>query len=254
MSQSGSFIPQQRKTVTRTPRRRVYLIGYFVYIPFFGVLVTAAVMAVWNWQLNNALAVQQRALNEERSSFKQSDMILVREMDETLSVISYVLNQQPAVTRLLTALEETTVGSIQIKNFEISSTNAERTLSDSVLVTYTGSTDNFDAVLAQRDVMMENEILKNASVMDISYTNAPDLESGLVGNVVEYDVTLELPLSALQFQGSGNVSIDLPDVPTAPVADIESATSSDEVISDEPDETVEGTDTDDEVVANEPPL
>ena len=208
MSQSGSFIPQQQPVKSRAPRRRrVYLIGYVIYVLFFAVLLVVAALFVWNWQLGAQLASAQQALNQERSSFKQSDMILVQETDARLALISYVLDRQPAVTRVLNALEETTVESIQITNFTVVSTEAS---ADSVLLTYTGSTDTFDAVLTQRDAMAQNNILSNAKIVDVAYTNEALDETGLTsGGLVTYEVTLEIPLTDIQFQGR--------QVPRAPV-------------------------------------
>jgi len=200
MSQSGSFIPQQQPIKSRAPRRRrVYLIGYVIYVLFFAVLLVVAALFVWNWQLGAQLTSAQQALNEERSSFKQSDMILVQETDARLALISYVLDRQPAITRVLNALEETTVESVQITDFTVVSTEAS---AGSVRLTYTGSTDSFDAVLTQRDAMAQNDILDNAKIVDVAYTNEVLDETPLLsGGLVTYEVTLEIPLADIQFQG-----------------------------------------------------
>lgn len=201
MAQTGSFIPNQpARRPTKVRHRRVYILSYIVYTIFFGVLLTVAALFVWEWQLNGQLAAQQAALDEQRNSFSQSDISRVNETEDQLQLVEYILDLQPAVSQLFVALEETTVGTVQLSNLKIT---ADGLQAGELLATYTGQTDSFNSVLAQRKVMEASSLLSDAEVVNVKYGSSAEDEgqSSVVEvtarNPVTYEVTLLLPVSSL---------------------------------------------------------
>lgn len=209
MDQSGSFIPQQTKPRPKNVRRRrVYVLSYVAYTIFIGALLTTVGVVVWNWQVVNQLEQQQSALAEERTKFEQSDIIEVQEVESLLAMVAYLLDTQPAISTLLTALEDTTVRSVQLQEFNLTQTEAGETglTEPNVQVTYVGVADSFNTVLAQRNVMQSNPLLEGAVISAVTY-GADQESSGtpadtLSENPVSYEVTLALPVSTLMFAGS----------------------------------------------------
>lgn len=200
MAQTGSFIPQS-KTPTPTKRRgrrRVYLISYFSYAVFFGVILTAVGLLLWGWQVQAQLANQKELVNQQRAQFSQSDIERVREFDEQLSLAAYVMDTHPALSRLFAELEERTVADVQLTQFSV---DAAGDANNTILVTFTGTTETFDALLFQRDIMEQSPILSQGTIVDVVYSNAITDADAQSGGKLQYDVLLSLPVSAIAYQG-----------------------------------------------------
>jgi len=222
MAQSGSFIPQQAPSrPSKVRRRRIYVLSYVVYTIFTGVVLTTIGVFFWSWQVHSALATQQATLAEERTKFDQSDIIEVLEIESLLSLVEYLLDNQPAVSRLLDAIEETTVQSVQLREFTVEHIATEDdTPHSTVKLTYTGVADSFNTVLAQRNVMESNELLRKADIKEVAYGETESESAESVSAPVTYQVSLELPVSDIAFTGAAApVSVSETAVPTSSEAE-----------------------------------
>lgn len=198
MNENSSFIPRQKTPVpqrTRRVHRRVYVLSYIVYTIFFGALLTVGGLFVWEWQLQKGFDIKKQQLTEERSQFNQSDIERVRELHTQLVLVEKMLDQHPSVSKVFSALEESTLQSIQIRNFDIIEAIDDN---DMFLITFTGAADNFDAVLFQRDVLQGNALLSEARVVDVTYGNAEEDNSN---DLITYRVTISLPFSSIPYTG-----------------------------------------------------
>lgn len=233
MAQSGSFIPQQQGP-RRTPvrGRRVYILNYIVYTIFIGVILTTAGLLVWQFRLESTLGDQQAQLEQQRNSFSQSDIARVQEMENMLGVVSYLLDRQPAFTNLLTALEETTIDPVYIRNFKVE-TDANQT--DQVIVTYTGVSDSFDTVLALREVMRAHPLLQQGTIVDITYgqdtaqNTEDEPDTPLTAAMpISYEVTLMFPVRDVLYDGRNvdtNSTSPVTEVPEVATTTAPAATS-----------------------------
>ena len=229
MAQSGSFIPQQQSPrPTAVRRRRVYIISYIIYTVFIGVLITAAGLFVWGWRLEAALAQQQNLLDEQRNSFSQSDIVRVQDMEARLNLVTQVLDNLPAASKVFTTLEESTVNSVQLSSFSIS---AESAAEGGVLVSYTGLTDSFDSVMAQRAVMEANPLLAEAQIVNVTYgasqrEGETAQQAFSIATPVTYEVTLRLPVSSILYDGRVTTEATATDdASTVETQDLDVATS-----------------------------
>lgn len=217
MAESGSFIPkQQPRTNPKVRRRRVYVVNYVVFTFFLCVLLTAGGLLVWEWRLNTQLDTKQAALNDLRTQFEPRDLVLVKEVEAKLNTISQTLDSQPATSKLFLALNNATLQSVQLQNFTI----APGALPNSLLVTYVGVTDSYDAVLAQRRALEAAPVLAEAEVVGVSYdasgiTVETEAAAGddptaegqqFFEDSISFSVSIELPMEAIGFSG---------DLPTA---------------------------------------
>lgn len=224
MADTGSFIPQQATPKPRTARRRVYILSYVIYTFFIAVILISVGLVLWDLQLAAQNRSLQETLNEQRTRFEQSDIIRVQETESLLGLARYIIEHQPAVSVLLAALEDTTVSDVQLTDFSVvagSANGLNAVIEPTVLVTYTGSTDTFNTLLAQRAVGEAHPILQAAQISGISFGNTEtNQEVSANEQPVSYSVSLELPVSAIAFPGvvatPAEVEVDV--IPTAPTA------------------------------------
>lgn len=212
MNQGGSFIPRQTtgSNVRKKVRKRIYVLAYVTYVFFFGVMLIAGGLFVWDYQLNRSLDSVRLALNEERNAFSQSDIERIRELDQQLQLVEELLDTHPAPSRVLAALSETVLQNITLSEFSI---NSDEDALDSYTVSFTGTAPNFSALLFQREVFAANPILAAADIAELTY---PAQES--TGLALQQEVTFsfvaDVPVDRFAFTG-----VVLPAAPELPSTD-----------------------------------
>jgi Tfp pilus assembly protein PilN len=205
MAETGSFIPKQQPRITpRVRRRRVYIINYVIFTFFLCVVLVTVGLFAWEWQLGNQLQDRQTALNEQRGRFSQSDILRIKEVEARLNTVASLLDTQPATSKVFTALNSVTLESVQLQNFTVTPETTPNTL----LVSFSGVTDSFDAVLAQRLALQANPLFANAEVREVQYSISDTIDDTNTGATassvltpVQFTVSLVLPMSDVMFDG-----------------------------------------------------
>ncbi len=201
MNDTGSFIPRQTNKPTTRKRvtRRIYVLSYAVYVMFFGTLLIVAGLFVWEIQLNRDLNQQKALLEQERSAFSQSDIVRVKEADKQLLLVEDILNHQTAVSKIFSALEDVTLNSIQISSFVFSRSDED---SNAYIINFVSGTDDFDALLFQRDVLSKHTLFANAQIHKLGY-GVDDIAKDLdVSNAkIKYSITVPISSSDIAFTG-----------------------------------------------------
>ncbi len=190
-SNRTSFIPKSPVRGVVKPRgtRKVFIFSYISFVLFFGTLLVSAGTFFYNHYLDSQLSEQKNNLSEERIAFNQANLERILDLDVRMSVAFDILDRQVSVYRLLTALEDTTLSSVQIQSFEYKqAVDNELSLSMSVRA------HDFNVALFQREIFSGNNILQGIVISDIQFTNSVDSGSGAVssGNEVTFMITKDL--------------------------------------------------------------
>lgn len=168
-TQSGtSFIPKRnpKKPVKRNSPRPVFIGTIIVRIFFFAVLIAALAVFTYERKLERDYDAEVLALNNAINSFSESDWQKVLEIDTRLYQAKQRLDNTVSVTSIFDALEASTISTVTINNFEL------KRVDDSTLsINSEMTTDSFDSVIFQREVLKANDKLSVADVHELELSN-----------------------------------------------------------------------------------
>jgi hypothetical protein len=174
--QGTSFIPNRPTQGNLKNRgvRKVYILTYISYVVFFGTLLAVGGVFAYKFTLNAQLTRQQQLLADERSRFKQADIESVKELERRINTSKERMDKHLSVLSVFESFEKAAVQSLRFASL----TYARKT-DEGPEVTITGDSDTFNSVLFQRDVLLANPVLANATVSGVVLgTVSPEDEEG----------------------------------------------------------------------------
>jgi len=172
-SQGNSFIPKSpvRGTVKPYDVRKVYIFTYITFVFFFGALIATAGTFFYDITIDRQLESQKSRLAEERNSFNQADLERVRELEKRMTTAYSILDRHVSVHSILSALEESTLRSVQIDSFEYM-----KDVDNSLNLALIARTTNFNAALFQREIFSGNSVLAGGSISKIELSDEQSLD------------------------------------------------------------------------------
>lgn len=167
--QGSSFIPKSGvRTIRKTgATRRIYLLAYISYIVFFTTLFVVVGVYVYSITVNRSLSAVQNQLTTERQRFAVSEVEQIWQLDSRIKEAERILNESTAPSRIFSDIE-----TIVASNIHFTGVSYELLPSQQFELELTGSADDFNEILAQRDLLKDSAILKNAVVSSYDYSVA----------------------------------------------------------------------------------
>lgn len=184
-SQSNSFIPKTpvRGTVNkRRGVRKVYVLSYLTFVLFFGTLIATAGTFFYNLTVAADLVAQKDLLSEQRSTFSQSDLERVRDLDARMNMAQNILSRHVSVHSVFSALESTTLRPVELTNFSYIKEE------DGLKLSLGANMPDFNTALFQREKLRENSILKGAIISGITYETEVGEQEGTIKPNVTFTV------------------------------------------------------------------
>jgi hypothetical protein len=206
-SQRNSFIPRSPIKGTVKPRgvRRVYILTYVSYILFFGTLLATSGVFVYSITLDNQLSSEKARLSAERELFNQADLERVKELESRLKTSQNILDRHVSVHSILNALETTTLRPVQIDGFEY-----VKDSNNSLDLTLTARTQNFNDALFQREIFFSNGILNGAQVSEIKFEESDVSDaSATTYEEVQFTLTKKLTVNEIPYTVDSDVESDI---------------------------------------------
>lgn len=223
MQRTGSFIPTQSKKTPTAGRKikRIYLLSYVSYVLFFGTLAAVVGLFLYETQLANALENQKSALEAERGSFNQRDLVRVRDMQARIDQATELLSQQAQISRILQDFNTSTPQNVQLAGFTLARTES------GYVVMVGGVAQSFDAVVSQDQALAGFEGEITYSIDEVSYNaealaaNEGDGASASVAFPVTFIIKKTIPFAsiALSTDAAPTVPVSEPVTEAAPVLD-----------------------------------
>ena len=171
-----SFIPKRNPNTPtrRTSTRRVFIGTLLIQIFFFSVLLACLGVFVYEKKLNHDRETQIASLNDAIKSFNEEKMREVVSVDNRINQVKDRLNNTVSISAILTALEASTVESVQIESLKLN-----REDDSTISMEAEMKTDSFDSIMFQRGVLERDEKLTvtNISQLKISNPQAKVFES-----------------------------------------------------------------------------
>lgn len=195
--QGSSFIPKGPVRGTVKPRgvRRVYILTYVTYVLFFGTLLATAGVFMYGLSIDTQLVAEKDRLLQERESFNQADLERIRELELRMDTAFAILDRHVSLRSVLEALEATTLRPVQIYGFEYI-----KDIDNSLILTMTARTENFNNALFQREIFASNDVLNGATISELSFTEA-ELGDGssIKTQEVEFTIIKELSVDEIPY-------------------------------------------------------
>lgn len=177
--QNSSFIPKSGvKTVKRSQgTKRIYLLAYISYIFFFSVLFAVIGVYIYGATVNRSLDSLKTQMVEARQRFAVTEIENIKQLDQRLSTAERLLNESTAPSRLLPDIE-----SIVSADIRFSGLTYEQLPNRQFKLELSGEADEFNEILAQKQLLGRSELLADADV--VSYDYSVGGEGGGTGDVV----------------------------------------------------------------------
>ena len=197
--QGTSFIPKSpvRGAVKPAGARKVYIFTFVSFVFFFGTLLATAGTFFYNISIDSQLSSQKARLSEERSSFNQSDLERIHELETRMKTAFNILDGKVSLHSLLIALEDTTLRPVQIVGLEY-----KKDVNKSLNLALSIRTTNLNAALFQREIFSGNTVLKGSSVSEIIFTDgaAEGDSEVLAESEVTFTVSKELTKADIPYE------------------------------------------------------
>lgn len=222
----SSFIPKNANRAKK-PRtgKRIYVFSYISYIFFFGTLLAVFGTYFYSSQVEHSLESYRAELAAESARFSEGDINEVRDLEKRLIVADELLAESNAPSRIFEALETVIADTFRINDFSY-----DRLPDNSIVLTFAGGTETFDAALFQRELMSSVPGFDEASVVDFSYSELAESEEGASED--QLSVTFKGTTNATAFP----YEAPAPEMPAADLSDTEgeSVTATTSVQTDQP--------------------
>lgn len=208
---ASSFIPKQGtpKRARRTMTREIYLFTLISYVVIFATLLATGGVFLYNQYTIKQKDKAVEELSQEIASFKQVDMERVKDFDQRLSMINGRLEASASVLSVLSALEASTVGTVQIESLALAREDDEMYVLEALIVT-----DSFDSTIFQRGIFKRDSVLADVSFTGLA-TEASTVgeddetdDSSSLLKKVRFTAEIEVPLSLVPYTGADESESD----------------------------------------------
>lgn len=214
-SQGTSFIPQRPTGGKIKSRgvRKIYLLAMIAYILFFATVLAAGGVFFFKLAVEKDLAAQQKNLATEKSKFNQSDIVNVIEMNKRLTMAKDRMDKHISVLSILEALEHSAIQTVNFDSFDYKRPNDA-----APVVTFSGTSDTFDSLLFQREVLQSNPILASAAFSGITLGIVDKKDStgktvpGSSQRVISFDLQSDIPVSLVGYTPRSTTTASQSDV------------------------------------------
>ncbi len=174
-SGSTSFIPKHNsfRAERGGPVKHVFFGTIIIRVVFLATLLASAGVFFYERQVRGELMAEISRFQAEAGSFEVDTQRLTEivAFDERLRQAEILREQSVSTRALLTALERSTIRSVQINSLELTREEAGE-----IELTADLNTDSFNSVIFQRSILNESAVLQAAQVRDVkvSFANETD--------------------------------------------------------------------------------
>lgn len=193
------FIPKQTQGAVPArvkQKKKFHIFSFVATVMLLGAVILAGFTFFYEGYTEQQLEDQKNALAEARNRFNEADIASVQELDRRMRAATYLLDRHVALSRVFDALELTTKQSIQFTGLKYE----QRPSSDGTL-TITGGTESFRTVALQANSFAGATLFADAIFTDLG-TSPVDPEAVGPSHRVGFDVTADIPASAILYQGT----------------------------------------------------
>lgn len=196
---ASSFIPKQgpAKRSRQVVSRQVHIFTILSYILFFGSLVAAAGVFLYDRHINNQLRDEVAALDAAISNFSNEKMGQVKAFNTRLEYAQNRISNSVSAVSIFRSLEDSTAQAAAIQSLKLTRIEDQKFLIEANI-----NTDTFDSALFQRGLYERNSVIESVAFEDVGLGRAEDDAEVPVG--VSFKAELSVPLSAVPYTPDGS--------------------------------------------------
>lgn len=176
-----SFIPKRPVTTEVVPAKaHSRAVGLLSIVTVTLLLATGAAFGavyLYSQRLASQKVVLQTQINEARNSIGTDFLNDMKRLNARIDGVKSLVNTHIVVSPIFAALEQTTLRSIQFKNFTYTFTTDPATKNQVVQATLSGTAKTYAAIALQSDAFAQNKLIKNPVFSSLTV----DDKTGLVG-------------------------------------------------------------------------
>lgn len=155
-----SFIPKRPLAEDRAPRQKtVSVFSFFATLLFLASIIGAGAMYFYEETTKASVIDMQKNLAQAQDAFQESFLQELQLVDKRLTAARQVLENHVSVTSIFTALQSSTLKSVQFTKFVYSVDGTGP--GASVLVKLSGKAQNYNALALQSDELTKNKYIRN---------------------------------------------------------------------------------------------
>jgi hypothetical protein len=220
-----SFIPKRALAEDRAPRQKtVSIFSFLATILFLASIAGAGAMYFYEHSLTAQVQSMQQELAKAKDAFEESFLQQLEIVDARLHAASDVLQNHITVTPIFTALQQSTLRSVQFTKF-VYAVDGTGT-SASVLVKMSGKAQSYNALALQNDQLTKNKYIRNPIFSNLTLDPQGNVLFDLSFSVDPKFVLYGDSLSRVSQQAPATNQPQTPQTPqsTTPVTDQQPAT------------------------------
>ncbi len=191
-----SFIP--KRPVENVPEARVSshpfgLLSLLTVVIFIATALAIGGVFIYERQLAATQIQMQQKINDARQGLGLSFVSDMKELDNRITGIKDLLQNHIVVTPIFTALQASTLRSVQYKNFTYSFVSAGAISPQKMVqVQMTGTAKNYETIALQSDAFAKSNFIKDAVFSNLTV----DDKKG----VINFNLRFSVDASALSYQ------------------------------------------------------
>jgi hypothetical protein len=190
-----SFIPKRpvstEPTVVHSNSRSIGLLSVFAIVCLLGALLSYAGVYLYEKQLEGKKSKLETSITDARDGLGTEFVADMKRLNARIDGVKYLIKEHIVVSPIFTALQETTLRSVQYEHF-VYSTSTDSSGVDMVNVTITGSAKSYATIALQSDAFSKNSIIKNPVFSSLEVDDNTDrIKFKLEFNVNASDLTYE---------------------------------------------------------------
>ncbi len=196
---ASSFIPKQgpAKRSRQVVSRQVHVLTIVSYILFFGSLVAAAGVFLYDRHINNQLRNEVVALDAAIANFSNDKMEQVKAFNTRLEYAQNRIANSVSAVSIFESLEDSTAQAVAIQSLKLTRVEDQKFLIEANI-----NTDTFDSALFQRGLYERNSVIESVAFEDIGLGEVE--EGGEAPTGVSFKAELAVPLSAVPYDPDGS--------------------------------------------------
>lgn len=205
-SSGSSFIPQRptKGKVAAKSFRKVYILSYVSIVMFFTVIIAAGGVYFYIISLESQLAGLKEELVSYKSSFNQTDLDRIKNLDQRIDSAMRLVESHASLTTVLRALENTVTDPVQILSFNYNRVENFR----QPKLTLSAVATEFDQVIFQEQVLGNFPVTEGLDTVAVNLTTQPiNPAVPELGTQEVVTVTLEADLSLSEINYSGSAAV-----------------------------------------------
>ncbi len=182
-----SFIPKRpvSSEAVSTPHRSVGILSLIATICVIATALSFGGVYLYSKQLDSQKIKVEQAINEAKNGIGTDFVADMKRLSARIEGVKALVASHIVVSPIFAALEDTTLRSIQYKNFEYAFTNDPTTKERVVVVTLTGVAKSYTTIALQSDAFAQSTIIKNPVFSQL----AVDEKTGTINFTLSFNVS-----------------------------------------------------------------